>query len=81
MSPDSPAVRLTSAPDGVERFAWFPDGRQLATTYPPTPDSVGLTLLIVDRATGTIVRTLSDDVAVNWRRSTLGRAPALASPT
>jgi dipeptidyl aminopeptidase/acylaminoacyl peptidase len=47
----------------VREFAWSPDGRQLALTFSPAPESVSLSLVIVDRATGAIARTLSNNVA------------------
>jgi dipeptidyl aminopeptidase/acylaminoacyl peptidase len=50
----------------IEEFAWSPDNNELALVVAPTPrneDSYNLSLLIINRTTGEISRTLTRNVA------------------
>ena len=63
---DGKAAQITKQNFEIEELTWSPDGKELALVVAPTPrneDSYNLSLVILDRATGEILRTLTKNVA------------------
>ena len=62
---DGKATQVTKQNFEILEFAWSPAGDELALTVAPTPrdeDSYNLSLVVVSRATGEILRTLTKNV-------------------
>ena len=63
---DGKATQVTKQNFEILEFAWSPAGDELALTTAPTPkdeDSYNLSLVVVSRSTGEVVRTLTKNVA------------------
>jgi dipeptidyl aminopeptidase/acylaminoacyl peptidase len=70
---DRKAVQVTKQDFEIYELAWSPKGDELALVVAPTPkaeDSLNLSLIVVNRATGEVARTLSGLVnltgALRW---------------
>ena len=70
---DRKAVQVTKQDFEIYELAWAPGGDELALVVAPTPkpeDSLNLSLIVVNRATGEVTRTLSNLVnltgALRW---------------
>ena len=63
---DRKAVQITKQDFEINEFAWSPNGKEIALAVAATQkpeDSLLLSLVVVDRLTGNIVRTLSRNAA------------------
>ncbi len=73
---DRQATQATKTGSEILEFAWSPKGDEFALIVAPTPrveDSYNLSLVIIDRATGEVRRTLTKNVApitglLRWSR-------------
>jgi len=62
---DGKATQVTKQNFEIREFAWSPAGTELALVVAPTPrdeDSYNLSLVIINRATGEVTRTLTKNV-------------------
>lgn len=63
---DGKATKIPKQNFEIEELAWSPDGNELALVVAPTPkneDAYNLSLVIISRTTGEILRTLTRNVA------------------